>query len=315
MDGERVMRRVVRLAACVLIVSVFGAGCTLEASDLEETEERYLERIGDAIAPLRATTKSFDEAYQQTRDRSRFAEQLEDIPVQSRIVDVFDRLQQIRPPTRFFNDQRRMLQALVAMAPIARVGQELADGGEVVKASARFAHTVVLYQRALTATSSRFCLVAAITAAERDLCDPIGILPGAGYGDRLHSALARGSAEFGPRAFLFVGQSWSNLDVATYLQSIGPSLVDGVQDIKSRIDDLVPPDEFAADHRTLVKYFTDLVEVSADIAQAARDNRARLRTLFPESQRIVREAAGDLSEDIRPAVAVWFFPSGDDTND
>lgn len=309
------MRRVVRLAAGVLIAGVVATGCTLEASDLEETEERYLERIGDAMAPLRATTESFDEAYQDTRVRSRFTEQLQEIPVQSRIVDVFRRLQRITPPTRFFNDQRRILAGLVAMSPVARIGQELADGGEVIKASARFAHSVVLYQRALTATSSRFCLVAATTAAERDLCDPIGILPGAGYGERLHSALARGSAEFGPRAFLFVGQSWSNLDVATYLQSIGPSLVEGVEDIRDRIRNLVPPDEFAADHRTLEKYFTDLVEVSGGIADAAKDNRARLRTLFPESQRIVREAAGALSEDIRPAVAVWFFPSGDDTND
>lgn len=315
MDGERVMGRVVRLTACILLFGVFATGCTLEASDLEETEERYLERINDTIAPLRATTKAFDETYQETRDRARFAEQLQEIPVQSRIVDVFRRLQGIRPPTRFFNDQRRVLAALVAMAPVARAGQELADGDEVIKASSRFAHSVFLYQRALTETSSRFCLVAATTAAERDLCDPIGILPGAGYGDRLHSALARGSAEFGPRAFLFVGQSWSNLDVATYLQSIGASLVDGVEEMRDKVSRLIPPDEFAADHRTLNAYFTDLVEVSQDIADAAKDNRARLRTLFPESQRIVREAAGNLSEDIRPAVAVWFFPSGDDTDD
>lgn len=304
-----------RVAACVVLAGLFATGCTLEASDLEETEERYLERISDAMEPLRTTAKSYKEAYGDTRVRARFAELVEGMPVQSRIVDVFRRLQRIRPPTRFFNDQRRILAALVAMSPVARVGQELADSEQVVKASARFAHTVVLYQRALTNTTSRFCLVAATTAPERDLCDPIGILPGAAYGERLHSALAKGSAEFAPRASLFVGQSWSNLDVSTYLQSIGPSLVDGVKDIRSRIEDLIPPDEFAADHRTLVKYFSDLIEVSQDIADAAKDNRERLRTLFPESQRIVREAAGALSEDIRPAVAVWFFPTGDDADD
>ncbi len=314
MLGEPVIQSVGRVAASVLLLGLFATACTIEASDLGETEERYLERIGDELSPLRDTTKAFDEVYQETRSRTRFADQLKVIPVQTRIVRVFREVQRIRPPTRFFNDQRRILQALVAMSPVARSAHELANDDQVIKASTRFAHTVVLYQRALTDTTSRFCLVAATSASERDVCDPIGILPGGVYGDRLHSALAKGSAEFSPRGFLFVAQSWTNLDVANYLQSIGKSLVDGVVQTRDQIRKLVPPDDFAADHRVLEKYFSDLVRVSDDIAEAAENNRARLRTLFPESQRIVRNAADELSEDIRPAVAVWFFPSEDDTN-
>lgn len=304
------MRHVVRFAASVLLVALAASACTIEASDLEATEERYLDRIRAAVRPLVENTKAFDEIYQQnTTSRSRFVEQLEDVPVQSRIIRVFRSLQRIRPPTRFFNDQRRLLEALIPMSPTARTGQELADDEQVIKASTRFAHTVVLYQRALTQTSGRFCNDAATSATERDLCDPLGILPGAGYGQRLHAALADGAAEFVPRAFTFVGQSWSNQDVAAYLDSIGPALVDAVEEIRDDVKALVPTDEFAADQRVLEAYFDDLVRVSTSIANAAKSNPARLRTLFPESQRIVREAAEELSEDIRPAVAVWFFPT------
>lgn len=302
------IRRVV--ATSMLLVGLVATGCTIEASDLEETEERYLERIQTAIAPLTENNKAFDEIYQEnSSSRSRFVEQLQEVPVQNRIIRVFRALQRIRPPTRFFNDQRRLLEALIPMSPAARAGQELADAGDVVKASTRFAHTAVLYQRALTETSGRFCNVAATSPTERDLCDPLGILPGAGYGQRLHGALADGAAEFVPRAFTFVAQSWSNADVANYLESIGSSLVDGVEELRDTIRKLVPTDEFAADQRVLESYFDDLVRVSTSIADAAADNPGRLRSLFPESQRIVRQAADDLSEGIRPAVAVWFFPS------
>lgn len=306
------MRRVLGVLACGL--AILAGGCTIEAGDLEETEERYLERVRSALAPLRAVYSAFEEAY-ALDNADRFESSLDAIAPQGRIVRVFREVQDIRPPPRFFDDQRRLLETLVAMSPVARSGQELVAQDELVKASTRFAHTSVLFHRMLPRLSSRFCVVVARTAAERQHCDPLGILPGAGYGERLHSALARGSAEFTPRGFLFVSQAFSNTQVAAYLNSIGPSLVEGVSNTAKDVEALVPPDEFAADHRVITSYFDDFLRVSRSIDAAAESNPARLRSLFPESQRIVDRARDRLSEDIRPAVAVWFFPAEDDGND
>lgn len=303
------MRNIVRFIASGLLLATVLTACTIEPSDLEETEEQYLETVEKELRPLRQSTEAFDRAYQNTTSRTRFLSGLEDIPFRRRIVRVFGELRKVRPPPRFFDDQRELLEALVAMAPVVRAAEELAAEKDFVKASTRYAHSYVLYQRALTEQSSRFCLVAATSAPERDLCDPVGILPGAAYGDRLQRVLARASAEFTPRGFLFVARTFSNNEVARYLQSIGPSLVDGVRDARDDIRKLVPPDEFASDQRVIEEYFADVTRLSDQIAEAARRRPERLRTLFPESQGLVQRAGNELSEDIRPAVAVWFFPS------
>ena len=85
--------------------------------------------------------------------------------------------------------------------------------------------------------------------------------------------------------------------------------MDGVREARDEIRKLVPTDRFVQDHRIIEEYFTDMTRVSERIAEAARRAPERLRSLFPESQRLVQSAARRLSEDIRPAVAVWFFPS------
>lgn len=303
------MRSLLRVLSGSLLAAVLLGGCTIETSDLEVTEESYLQEIERALLPLRQSTEAFAKVYQRTTRESVFLDGVEKIPHRSRIIRVFRRIQKITPPPRFFRDQRRLLSALVSMAPVARAAEELAGSNALIKASARFAHTYVLYERALVEDTSRFCLVAATSAAERDLCDPVGILPGAGYGDRLHEILAKASAEFTPRAFTFVAKIFNNDSVATYLKSVGPSQIDGVKYARDEIRKLVPPDEFAADQRTLETYFTNITRLSERIYAAAKSNPPRLFTLFPESQRLVRQAGNSLSRNIRPAVAVWFFPS------
>ncbi|HYZ93633.1 MAG TPA: hypothetical protein VFA34_14765 [Actinomycetota bacterium] len=298
-----------RVIASAFVATALLAGCTIETSDLEVTEEEYLQQIERAVKPLKDTTEAFDRIFQKTTRRATFLDGIEKIPYRSRIIRVFREIQEVTPPPRFFRDQRRLLRALVSMAPVARAAEELAGGEEIIKASARYAHAYVLYERALVLHSSRFCLVAATSAAERDLCDPVGILPGAGYGDRLHEILARASAEFTPRAFFFLAKIFDNEEVARYLRSVGPAQVDGLAMARNEISKLVPPDEFAADHRVLREYFINVTRVSHQIVDSANNNPRRLFTLFPETQRLVERAGGQLSESIRPAVAVWFFPS------
>ncbi len=300
---------VIRSVAAALLVGLVGAACTIEPSDLGETEERYLEEVETALRPLRESTARFDQLFQKTSSRSRFLSELKRVPAGSRFVRVFRSLDAMEPPPRFAADQRLLMRTIAELAPVLKTAEQLADQEEVVKSSARHAHVVVLYQRSLLEYTSRFCLVAATSAAERDLCDPLGILPGAAYGDKLHAILATASAEFTPRGFMFVAASFTSDDVAAYLRSIGPSLVDGVREGRDEIRKLVPPDEFAADQRVLEEYFTDITRVSDQIASAARTNPPRLRRLFPESRQIVNRANRALSEDIRPAVDVWFRPS------
>jgi hypothetical protein len=306
------MQPVFRLVAGILLVSALATACTIEPSDLEETEEQYLERLEGALRPLRETTATFQRLFQDTDSRSRFTEDLKRVPASARMVSVFRDLDDMEPPPRFSSDQRRLMRTLAEMVPPTRTAQQLAREDEFVRASSAHARVTVLYQKSLLEYASRFCLVAATSAGERDLCDPAGILPGAAYGERLHSVLARASADFTPRGFFFVGRTFSSEEVAQYLTSVGPTLVDGVQRARDDIRQLVPPDEFAADQRVLEEYFTDITRISADIAEAAANSPDRLRRLFPESRTVVSRARSRLSEDIRPAVAVWFFPSAEE---
>ncbi|MGH2760742.1 MAG: hypothetical protein ACRDKJ_14420 [Actinomycetota bacterium] len=306
------MQRAFRLVAGILLVIVASTACALEPSDLGETEERYLERLEGVLRPLRETTATFRRLFQDTDSRTRFTEDLKRVPASARMVSVFRDLDEMEPPPRFSSDQRRLMRTLAEMVPPTRTAQQLARDDEFVRASAAHARVTVLYQKSLLEYTSRFCIVAATSAAERDLCDPAGILPGAGYGERLHGVLARASAEFTPRGFFFVGRTYTNSEVAEYLTSVGPTLVDEVERARDEIRRLVPPDEFAADQRVLEEYFTDISRISANIAKAAVDDPDRLLRLFPESRTVVSRARSRLSEDIRPAVAVWFFPSAEE---
>ena len=307
------MQRFVRLAVGVVLVGTLATACTIEPSDLEETEEQYLERIEGVLRPLRQTTATFKRLFQDTQSRSRFTEDLKRVPAAARMVAVFRELDDITAPPRFATDQRRLMRTIAEMVPPTRTAEQLAQQDEFVRSSAGHARVTVLYQGSLLEYASRFCLVAATSAGERDLCDPVRILPGAAYGERLHGVLAGASAQFTPRGFLFVAQTFSSEEVAEYLTSVGRTLVDGVQQARDEIRQLVPPDEFAADHRVLEEYFNDITRVSEEIAEAAGNNPDRLRRLFPESRQIVSRARSRLSEDIRPAVAVWFFPSEEES--
>ena len=306
------MQRVFRLVAVILLMALGTTACALEPSDLEETEERYLEQLEGVLRPLRETTATFLRLFQDTDSRSRFTEDLKRVPASARMVSVFRELDGMEPPPRFASDHRRLMRTIAEMVPPTRTAQELAREDEFVRSSAGHARVTVLYQRSLIEYGNRFCIVAATSAPERDLCEPAGILPGAGYGERLNRLLARASAEFTPRGFSFVAQTVTSEEVAGYLKSVGRTLVDGVRTARDEVRQLVPPDEFAADQRVLEEYFTDFTEISEQIADAASDNPDRLRRLFPESRTVVSRARSRLSEDIRPAVAVWFFPSAEE---
>lgn len=303
------MERVGRVLVSALLLCVVAGACTIETSDLEATEERYLDKLNDVLEPLRRTAEEYEKVYQDTRGRSSFENGVKGIRATSRIVRVFRSLQKTTAPPRFYRDQRALMRSLGDVALAANSAEKLARNDDIVKASTRFAHSMVLYDRMLLDRSARFCLQAAPSAGERDLCKSLKILPGAAYGERLHAILANASAEFTPRGFMFIARAFTNTEVADYLRSIGPALVDGVEEARDEIHKLIPPDEFAADHRILTDYFDSITRVSKQIAQAAQSNPDRLRSLFPESQRLVERAGGRLSKAIRPAVAVWFFPS------
>lgn len=306
------MARVIRTMTALVAAALLASACTIEPSDLEETEERYLTRLTEALEPMRQNAEAFEKVFQETTSHDRFVSDLKNLRAIRRLARTGRAVQRMRPPPRFARDHRRLLEALVDMAPVAQSADRLAQREELVPSAAQHARAVVIYHRSLLGYSPRFCVVAAASAAERDLCDPLGILPGAAYGERLHAALAEGSAEFTPRGFLFVSRAFFNEEVAEYLRSVGPDLLKGLRTARNGIRELVPTDEFAADHRVIEEYFLGITEVSEEIVQAANSNPPRLRALFPQSQRLVDRARERLSEDIRPAVAVWFFPSSDE---
>lgn len=296
------------LAGLVLVVSVAG-GCTVEPNQLEEREEAYLARVRTALLPLRDRTRQFDTVFQQTRSRTRFVEALKNIRAFEGIRRSGSQLQRITPPPRFHNDVRRLLRSLAETVPVSELAAVHASREDVVKSATRYAQVVVMYEQALVGTSPRFCQVAANTRRESDLCAPLGILPGAAYGEQLRLILANLSAEFTPRGFLFVARVFGNDEVAQYLQRVQPDIVTGLERTRNDLRRLVPTDEFAADHRILLGYFDQFLELSRQISDAAQTNPSRLHALFPRSQQLVNGARDRLSRGIRPAVAVWFFPS------
>jgi hypothetical protein len=296
------------LAGLALITSLAGA-CTVEPNPIDAREEAYLARVRTALLPFRDRARRFDPVFQQTVRRERFLDGLKDIRAFEGIRRSGAQLQRIAPPPRFFGDIRGLLRALAEAVPVAEVAAEEASQDKVVDASVRHAQFVVTYERTLAATSPRFCQVAATTRREADLCAPLGILPGSTYGERLRLALARLSADFTPRGFLFVARAFSNEEVAQYLQRVQPSIVRAIERTQTTLRRLVPTDEFATDHRLLLGYFDQFVALAREISDAAQSDPSRLHALFPRSQQLVNRTRDRLSKAIRPAIAVWFFPS------
>jgi hypothetical protein len=306
------MRRWARALAVGLLLTTAATACTLEPSQDEELEDAYLAQVRNAVSPLRARAEDYVRVFRETEDRERFEAELKKIRAYRSVERVRIRVRRLTPPPRYSADHARLLRTLQEMQPVSSLAGILANESNLVPAAVRHAQFVATYDRALTEYSGRFCLVAAHTGGEADLCDPLGILPGGVYGDRLHASLARLASIFAPKAFLFVSPVFTNDEVAQYLRRVQPDIVDALTTTRREIRRLVPPDEFVQDQQVIETYFGDFLELSQAISAAAQSNPPRLRTLFPRSQRIVNEAREKLSDDIRASVDVWFEPSTDE---
>ena len=116
------------------------------------------------------------------------------------------------------------------------------------------------------------CLLPAIYTSFR-LCDFFSeTVPGGDYGAQVYDTMTRFFAGAFSRLIRF-GPEYEVEDILATLSVIQPELVQLYSETQGEFEGLQPPDEFAADHDLLIKYFEDglAIERSRSRAVAAQD--------------------------------------------
>ena len=128
-----------------------------------------------------------------------------------------------------------------------------------------------------------------------------------GYREELHSVVRELRARFpqeGPNYLVF------NLvpgDVYQVVQRVAPSFIGALEDVRSRVTALTPPEELRDDHGLLERYLEETLVAQRAVAEASSaQDMGRVRTRMSETRNVFCQAARGFSEAMKPVVFPQF---------
>jgi hypothetical protein len=300
------------------VLAVVAAGCSSSESDrrgdeLSAEESAYLEEVRDAEDLREEVHGSIREALERSyRTRDTLLALLREQRPGSALMATLSAARQIQPPPRFEEDHASWIASLRESVRLAGDAEEAALRGDLVGVSIALMHSTVDLARRVAAWSEPFCRVVVGRAAGGPsvLCVPDESVPGEEYGARVHGLLKRFSLELRPRVSGFPAD-FAAEELFAYLTTVQPEVEDLIERTRNEMLGLDPPEELRPDHEVLLRYFEDTLDVAVRITRAAQEgNLPALQVLFGESSHTLERTQQQLSDEARPIVAVYFFPSG-----
>lgn len=279
------------------------------AAALTAEEEEYIGQVRAGWRNFHDKAEGFRAVFGQVYSmKSRLFEALHDAGAGTAFVGALRSIEEIIPPARFQEDHQIMVQTLTDLVAIdldvgaAVENQDLAAFAIV---NARLSEIFLLTASRL---DPRVCSVTEAADLPFQLCDSFReTVPGGDYGAQVYDMMARFFAgEFSGLITRF-GPEYEVEDILATLSVMQPELTQIYSETVSGLEGLQPPDEFAADHDLLIKYFEDGLAVnrSRSTAVAARDMETYqglsgdARTLFCDARQQL--GAGELRDIVRVA--------------
>lgn len=214
----------------------------------------------------------------------------------------------VTPPARFEAAHELLLEYLEGIVRIDRViGQAARDGDAVL-------FGVSNLELATTETSVQAVLnlppqirEIALGGAEFAFRQPEPEVLDGGYREAVYSLLR----EFRPR-FLQSGPDYLAFNfrathMAEIVSQVSPGFIALLEEARSNVAALSPPDELRDDHQRLIEYFDDTLAAQRAISTAAAaEDLAGVRAGIDLTVESFCETAKDLSDTIKPVVSVQF---------
>ena len=215
----------------------------------------------------------------------------------------------IEPPPRFEADHARWLVLLEEQVRIDRLIGESARDGDIVKFEVNNKLLGLAANDASIDFSSEFALVIGVPPAP-DL-GPDSAIAATSYGQELAEALA--TFTLPPLYTIGFFPTTPDDAVLETIPQIAPELIARIERGRASVAALSPPEQYAADHATILQYFDDLLaNQDATLAAAASGDIDAVRTGIDKA--VTRDlycaAATGLSDDVLP-VATYFGGPGE----
>ena len=279
-----------------------------EALTAEEVE--YIEQVRSGWRNFHDKSEGFRAVFGQVYSmKSRLFEALHDAGAGTAFVGALRSIEEMIPPARFQEDHQIMVQALTELVAIdSDVGAavENQDLAAFAIANARLTESALLL---LSRLDPRVCSATEAADFPFQLCDSFReTVPGGDYGAQVYDTMTRFFAGAFSRLIRF-GPEYEVEDILATLSVIQPELVQLYSETQGEFEGLQPPDEFAADHDLLIKYFEDglAIERSRSRAVAAQDVET-YQTLSGEAGALFCDARQQLGAGgLRDMVRVGFL--------
>ena len=279
---------------------------------LTSEESAYLDGVQAADAHVRDVMAEIGEALSTTWPiRERLFQVMGESDITGAHESTLRDLEQLAPPDRFKADHERLLALSHTVVDLSRQHDAAIGHQDLVDVFMTRARLGVARGNFFYESSPAF----ACGASPEDLgtpffdfmCGQQEPLPGGVYGEQLFKVMRKVEANFSPRVTSFPPMM-SPDELFASLLILNPEIEAVLEEASTTAAALEPPEEFADDHETLVTFFGELLVLSRQITQAARDRELdKLQfEYFPESGAIVQRTNEQFSEAFRPLVSPYF---------
>jgi hypothetical protein len=291
-----------RHVVVVLLVALTVAnGCSVFELSPEQEEEAYFLRVAQAEAPWLGAIDRFDTTLRSSYStRTLFMVAIHDAGLVEGARDSLEAAKKLNPPPSLANDHQHWLafrRAVFDRAPMLTEATTIGDIATILRVRRDLGEAEA---DLLLSIGRQFCIhLEAVNPAED--CPPDDSLPGGEYGAAAYETLREYAIRVGP---LFITSS--SLDPSQrseYLAAVQPNIENLLHTAGTRLRELTPPAEFAADHEALLAYFDDQYATAAAITAAnAAGDESEITELYARSAELFEGLQAALTDEIRPIV-------------
>jgi hypothetical protein len=289
------------VVAAVVTVSALAAGCSLIELNPEQQEEAYLIRVAQAEAPWLAAIERFDRTLAGSYStRLAYVKAIEDAGLAEGAGEALDAALALTPPPELNDDHQRWLDFRKAVGDVAPDLTEAAMSGDVLRALEVRRTLGEAEADFLLSIGRTFCLHLEGVNPSSD-CPPDDSLPGGEYGAATFETLREYAIRVGP--LFLTSNAFNDGQRAQFLAEVQPGIETLLHDTGERLAMLQPPDEFAADHEALRRYFDEQYQVAVEITGAnAAGDQDLVSELYQQFAQHLDELQASLSDAARPIV-------------
>ncbi len=259
----------------------------------------YLDAVRGIDEEIGSIVIEIDEALNASwPTRGRLFAVLDEAELASTFATMVKQAEALEPPDGYSADHQLYLASLSESAERAEEMQAAIDEEDLLNFRLRITDLFLSRANLLLHASLTFCS-GVLQESEPPHCLPPVPAPAGEYGAALRDVMRRFQSEFVPRVRSFP-PAMTEEERNAALGILQPAIISALEQAGDEAADLDPPDERRADHEVILRYFTDTLDVSRAISQAAEDaDQDAIDFEFGRSLTVFCEAVAQISDEAK----------------